>query len=75
MEENNPEQSGGASVLESLSYIVQLIFSLIACYLNWQCLKFQSLPIRVITTIMAFFFSIYYIVFYVVFKVILGKTC
>lgn len=69
------EMSGGAILGLPFTYIIQLLLSILASYLNWNCLANQSTPIRVITTVMSFFFAIYYLVFYLVFKIILGKTC
>lgn len=67
-------QSGGA-VFSYIGYGIQLALSILASYLNWNCLINQTTIIRVLTTILAFFFAIYYLLFYLVFKIILGRTC
>jgi len=68
------DQDGGSGGLH-FTYIIQIGLSILAAYLNWDCLVTQTTPIRVITTIMAFFFATYYLIFYLVFKVIMGRTC
>jgi len=68
------EMEGGTGGVH-FTYIIQIGLSILASYLNWSCLATQSLPIRMMTTIMAFFFAVYYLLFYLVFKIIMGQTC
>lgn len=65
----------GGSITGNFTYIILLCFSLVASYLNWNCMSNHSLIVRVITTMLSFFLAIYYLIFYLVFKVIMGQTC
>ena len=70
---NNKEDESNSG--SNVGYAIQIILSIFAAYLNWNCLSNSSLVVKLLTTVASFFFATYYLMFYLVFKVIMGQTC
>ena len=66
---------GTTSKFHYVSYLIQIILSIIAAYLSWKCSHNRSMPVRLLLTGLAFFLAVYYLIFYLIFKVIMGQTC
>lgn len=69
------ESNGSTSKFHYVSYLIQIILSIIAAYLSWKCSHNRSMPVRLLLSGLAFFLSVYYLIFYLIFKVIMGQTC
>jgi len=62
----------GGSTFNRLLY---LLVGMVAGYLSWACNKNQHTLIRVIYSLIAYFFNYFYLVFYFLYYMILGNRC
>jgi uncharacterized protein YacL len=58
-----------------LGIIVSLIIAIAAAYLAYECNAYESMPMRIFSTIIAFTFSGIYLIYYFIRYTVLGSNC
>ena len=62
------EKKSDRSFGSMLQLILSLAISAYAVYLSWHCSKGESMPIRIISALFAWFFGVLYILYFALFR-------
>jgi len=73
--EGEAEQHGGQRATNYLAYTINLAIIIGAGFLAWACNGGESLPMRILYTVLAGLFSGLYLIYYLIYRILMGNTC
>ena len=71
----NGNQLGGQPSSNYLAYTINLAIIIGAAYLAWFCNDGETMPMRILYTVLAGLFSGLYLIYYLIYRVAMGNSC